>query len=103
MATYSVYRYGSPGFYDYFEGPDRAETHAGAAPIRAHASVGATPEQAAWKVPLGAKKIGSGEMPMGKIAVLSSSLSGLGDTSGITAGQVAVTGVVAYLLWRHFR
>jgi hypothetical protein len=99
---YSVYNHNSKS-YDYFEGSGPAGTHADAppAPPLQH-KTGASPAAAAWRLPWGAKKIGSGELPRGRIASSGISLGGLGDiTSDLPAVGLAVG--IAYLAWRHFR
>lgn len=98
---YSVYDYDRK-VYNYFDGPGPAGTHATAPPVSSGRSeLGATVEQASWKVPPGAKRVGSGELPQGRIA----SMGGLGDImiGGSSLGRVGVFAVVGYLLWRHFR
>lgn len=98
---YSVYDYDRHA-YDYYEGDGPRGTHAGAPPISSSRNeLGATVDQAAWKVPPGAKKVGSGELPRGRIAAM----GGLGDLmiGGQSLGRVAVFGALAYFAWRHFR
>lgn len=74
---YSVYKYGRG--YDYYEGPSDGKTHAGTPPrARAAAMLGATPEQAAWKVPAGAKHVGSGTAPRGRIASMGDAADAIG-------------------------
>jgi len=84
--------------YDYYEAPGTPGIHAGAPP-RVHGSaLGATPEQAAWPLPADAAKVGSGEMPQGRIA---STLGG--GTFQINIGQSIVYGAIGYLLWRMIK
>lgn len=97
---YSVYDY-TRRAYDYYEGAGPKGTHAGAPPIRSHVALGATPEQAAWVVPPGAKRVGSGELPRGRIATLAS--SALGDVIEGSTGKAITIGVIAYLAWRLSR
>ena len=54
--------------YDYYEAQGDASIHAGAPPRAASSALGATPEQAAWPLPEDARRVGSGEMPQGRIA-----------------------------------
>jgi len=86
---YSVYDYDRK-VYDYYDGPGPGGTHAGSPPIRrGRNELGAYPEQATWKVPMGAKRIGSGVMPQGRI----SSLDGIDleiDLDPITLGAIAL-------------
>lgn len=96
MAVYSVYNYGSKS-YDYYDDGQPAPTHAGPPPIAPMGGIGETPESAAWRLPLGARKVGSGDLPRGKIA----SLGGT-DTAG-DLGKLAVIAGVGYLIWKHWR
>jgi hypothetical protein len=88
--------------YDYYEAPGPRGTHATAPPVPlAQGQLGATVDQAAWKVPPGAKKIGAGDLPRGRIAAM----GGLGDIviGGQSVTRIAIFGALAYLAWRHFR
>ena len=94
---YSVYNYDTK-LYDYFEGPGPSGTHAGAPPVSlGRSSLGATVEQAAWKVPGSAKKVGSGPMPRGRVAAVGGIALGGFELDGKTAAVVALCGV-AYLV-----
>jgi len=95
MATFSVYNYATKA-YDYYEAPGSRPTHAGAPMILSLGGVGVSPDDAAWKLPPGAKKVGSGELPRGRIA----SLEGLpgGDTT-----KLVLLGAAAFLAWRYLR
>lgn len=85
--------------YDYYASPTAPDIHAGAPP-RAHSnSLGATPEQASWRLPLGARKVGSGEMPIGRIA----SLGGDDASAAPSMKTIAVGMVVSYFIWRALR
>jgi len=96
MARYSVYDY-TRRAYDYYEAPGPGGTHAGSPPVvRSLAGAGASPESASWKLPLGARKVGTGEMPQGKIA----SLSG---ADGLDSTHLIAYAVAAYVAWRMFR
>jgi hypothetical protein len=66
---YSVYNYDRRE-YDYFDAPGPKGTHAEAPPkpLLAPTSMGVAPEAATWKLPIGAKRIGSGPMPKGRVA-----------------------------------
>lgn len=101
MITYSVWNYGAKA-YDYYQAPGKQETHAGTPPMRkARSDLGVTPEQAAWVVPTGARHVGSGQLPKGRIA----SLSGGGALGDLTADPISL-GLVAgliYLGWRALR
>jgi hypothetical protein len=56
--------------YDYYEtGEAESSWHAPPAPrARAATALGAVPEDAAWPLPSGARRVGSGEMARGRIA-----------------------------------
>lgn len=95
MAVYSVYRYGTKS-YDYYDDGRPTPTHASSPSKISLGGIGESPEQAAWRLPPGAKKIGSGEMPRGRIA----SLGGLSSGDPVT---LAGLGVLAYFAWRAFR
>lgn len=92
---YSVYNYGTRS-YDYYEGPGPSGTHAGAPPLVATGGLGETPESAAWRVPAGSRKIGSGEMPRGRIA-------SMGGTPSGTMVRFGVIALSALLAWRILR
>ena len=97
MAIYSVYRYGTKS-YDYYDDGKPAPTHASSPKSFSLGGIGESPDAAAWKLPIGAKKIGSGEMPRGRIAS-----SGLGSFSGGDGVKLAGLGLAAYLAWRYLR
>lgn len=95
---YSVWNNGTRE-YDYFSAPGVADIHAGAPP-RVHGSaLGATPEQAAWPLPAGARRTGSGEMPQGRIA----SLGGSDGVFGIDIPSSIFYAAIGYFLWRTFK
>lgn len=91
--TYSVYSYPKKA-YEYFVAPYDGKTHSGTPPKARGGGgpfgLGVTPEQVAWKLPLGAKKVGEGPIPKGKIA-------SLGDAPGAETGTswITIAGVVA--------
>ncbi len=94
---FSVYNYGSKS-YDYYDDGKPSSTHAGAPPYTQLAgTIGKTPEGAAWRLPVGAKKVGSGELPRGRIASLG------GISSGSDVVKYGVLAVAAYFAWRHLR
>lgn len=94
---YSVYDY-TRRAYDYYDAPGPGGTHAGAPPkARPFGDIGAPPSRAAWRLPLGAKKVGSGQMPQGRIA----SLDGA-DSSWSLTDAIAYA-VLAYVGWRIIR
>jgi len=94
---YSVYDY-TRRAYDYYEAPGPGGTHAGSPPLaRTLNENGSAPEQASWKLPLGARKIGSGERPQGKIA----SMSGADLASDPL--RLGIYAILVYLGWRALR
>ncbi len=101
---YSVYDHRTRT-YDYYEDGRTSGTHAGTPPVRSRTplidTMVATPEQAAWLLPMGARKVGAGELPIGRIAT-AASVGGLGDLTDdpVRLGLVAV---LAYVAWRNFR
>lgn len=95
---YSVFKYG-PALYDYYEAAGSSATHAGAPPAPMRGTIGAVPEAATWRLPMGARKIGSGPLPRGRIA--STGSPALGDL-----GELAGIGIwigLGYVAWRTFR
>lgn len=58
--------------YDYYDAPGLQEgTHVGAPPTPlVRSPMGATPDQAAWRLPAGSVKVGSGAKAQGKVASL---------------------------------
>lgn len=93
MATYSVYDY-TRKVYDYYEGSGPGGAHAGAPLVGSLGGIGATPEQAAWSLPAGARKVGSGELPKGRIA----SLGGLETQPAIV--KLGLAALAAYAAWK---
>lgn len=93
---YSVYNYGTRQ-YDYYMGGRQAGAHAPTPRKRLRAGLGgATPEQAAWKLPAGARHVGAGEQARGLIAV-----SGIiGDAT--TGFEFVGVGLLAFVLWKVF-
>jgi hypothetical protein len=95
---YSVYNYARRQ-YDYYDAPGPSGTHAGSPPApRGVGDVGAAPERASWKLPAGAKRMGSGEVPQGRIA----SLAGIDDVLGDPL-QLALYAAIGYVAWRFLR
>lgn len=83
--------------YDYYEAQGDAGIHAGAPPRAASSSLGATPDQAAWPLPEGARRVGAGEMPQGRIASLD------GGSFQLDIPQALFWGSFGYLLYRMFK
>jgi hypothetical protein len=82
--------------YSYYEAPGDTGIHAGAPPRASSNQLGATPEQAAWPLPPGATKVGSGEMPEGRIASTS-------VVHGIDLPKSIMYAVIGYVLWKVIR
>lgn len=94
---YSVYDY-TRRVYDYYDGDGPSGAHAGSPPTASPIKdLGAPPERACWKLPAGAKKVGTGSLPQGRIA----SLDGA-DTFSSPTGVLVVAGL-AYAAWRIFK
>ena len=97
--VYSVYDYDRK-VYDYYQGSGPKGTHASSPPkTYGKSALGATPEQAAWKLPPDAVKVGTGMMPKGRIASSSSGL-GLGEYDLATGAKLAAALGIAYLAWK---
>jgi len=93
---YSVWNNGTRA-YDYYETSEVANIHADAPPRVSGSALGATPDQAAWPLPSGARRIGAGETPEGRIA----SIGEFGGVGGIT--DLIIYGAIAYGAWRLLR
>lgn len=94
---YSVWNQAAKA-YDYYETPETADT--ANAPKPQHiptGTIGATVDQIGWPLPSGAKKIGTGELPEGRIASTTSSVAA-GYASKVF--RYAVIGGIGYALWR---
>ncbi len=83
--------------YDYYEAQGEAGIHAGAPPRAASSSLGATPDQAAWPLPEGARRVGTGELPQGRIASLD------GGNFRLDIPQALFWGAAGYLLYRTIK
>jgi hypothetical protein len=63
--------------------------------------LGSAPEQVAWPLPSDAVKTGEGDVPIGRIAVATSSMPLAGiDTDPVSIGIYLA---IAYLAWRLLR
>lgn len=95
---YSVYDY-TRRAYDYYEAPGPGGTHAGSPPMgrTSDSDIGAPPDAASWRLPAGARKVGEGALPQGRIA----SLGGADWLSSPT--PLIMLGVAALVAWRIFR
>ena len=85
--------------YDYYEAPGTRGIHAGAPPRASTSALGATPDEAAWPLPHGARKVGNGEVPRGRIA----SLGGYDASSSLELPKLAAIAVIGYLVWKAMR
>lgn len=98
---YSIYNYGSRT-YDYYQAPAKSATHA-PVPPRANdqTAMGATADDAAWPLPLGARKVGSGPNAKGRIAKRGGGGMGLGG--GFFDYNVTDVAVAAVAIWLMLR
>ncbi len=92
--VFSVYDYGTKR-YSYYDDGKPSETHAGAPAVISLGGIGESPDRAAWRLPVGATKIGEGDMPRGRIA-------SLGSFQSSTPKILLLLGA-AYLGWRYLR
>lgn len=83
--------------YEYYDAPGTSETHAGSPPGMNGGLLGATPDQAAWRLPAGSRRAGSGYQAQGRIASLSDS------GEGISVTKLIIYPVIGYLLWKALR
>ena len=65
-------------------------------------ALGAAPDQAAWRVPPGAKPAGEGPYPWGRIAVKGSPGPMSGLDINLDIGTVALIGTVGLVVWEFF-
>lgn len=98
---YSVWR-AERGVYDYYETPPAERDAFPPSPQLSHAGIGVSPERAAWSLPFGAKKTGSGRQAKGMIASTGSplSLGGLLPDFGGT-GNLVLLAVVGFFVWKY--
>jgi hypothetical protein len=92
---YSVWNNGTRS-YDYYATSGVPEIHAGAPPRVRTGALGATPDQAAWPLPAGARRVGSGDVPQGRIA-------SLGGDSAVGIPSVIIYAAIGYFAWRALR
>ena len=95
---YSVYNHGTHR-YDYYEDSRVEGTHAGAPSGLASGKIGVAPEAGGWRLPMGAKKVGAGEMAKGRIATLRGLPMGAVDFAS-SPGKLLVLVGVGYLAYR---
>lgn len=97
MTTYSVWDHKRKA-YDYYESALGATgTHAGTPPTPLFTSqLGMSPEEGAWRVPAGARKVGSGTVARGRVATL----GGVEDF-GVPPMVIPIAlGLAAWYFWR---
>lgn len=96
---YSVYDYDTK-LYRYFEAARSGGTHADAPPrpLAGGSPKGVAPESATWRLPFGARPVGTGPFPRGSVASTASPLSGFDDLS--TPFRVGAVLGLAYLAWK---
>lgn len=100
---YSVYNYQTK-LYDYYEHAIPGTAHApkppSATPIKA--GMGAVPDRAAWPLPSGARHVGRGQLPKGRIAT-QGAIRGMGFGDFDSATNLLAIGGLAYLGWKFFK
>ena len=85
--------------YDYYESGEPEPWHAPAPPkARAVSSLGSTPDDAAWALPLGAKRVGSGSDARGRIAVIGRPGAGAAAVLGDVEPAVVAAGAIALMI-----
>lgn len=85
--TYSVWN-DATRRYDYYQTPATTPIHAGSpAHVRGARGLGATPEQAAWPLPAGAVRVGTGDRARGRVAR---------NGGGLALGAFAATNIPTY-------
>lgn len=100
---YSVYNHASR-LYDYYEDRRTDGTHAGAPTVLASGKIGVPPEAGSWRLPMGVRKVGTGEMPRGRIASRGGDALAAVSVSDPKTVAVAIgLGYLAYLAWRKRR
>lgn len=97
---YSVYNYATK-LFTYFETAETAATHAPKPPSSSavKAGMGAVPEAAAWPLPSGAKRVGEGMMPKGRIATQGVARHGIGFGDFADTTNVLAMAGLAFLGW----
>jgi hypothetical protein len=94
---YSVWNSAHRG-YDYYVAPGSPQIHAGAPPKTRQYPLGSTVERAAWRLPSGARKIGQGTWPQGRIA-------SMGDPGDAVAAvpQWLIYAAISLAAWKVFK
>jgi hypothetical protein len=95
---YSVWNQGR-GQYSYYAAPDGNPTANAPAPKHIRpGTLGVTPTQASWPLPTGAKLVGHGDHPRGRVATR-------GGLAGFDIKKdwatLAIAGLAAWVLWKN--
>lgn len=99
---YSVWDHGDR-LYKYYETKEKSAATSAPSPKHIRSSrLGASPEDAAWPLPAGARLVGRGKYPKGYIASTSSGGNALGILPALTPNNVILYGVVGFLAWKFF-
>ena len=87
--------------YDYYETPKTSSAINAPKPghLRA-ATLGTTPDDAAWPLPSDARKIGEGKYPRGHIATRKGGLAGLGFLPDLTPTNMLLIGAFGFFVWK---
>lgn len=90
------------GAFDYFEGAhEQQELNTEKPKHLVSRTLGATVDQAAWPMPAGMRKIGSGPDAIGRVAT-SKRAGALGDSVGdMSLVKAGLLGLSAYLIWKY--
>lgn len=97
---YSVWDHGAR-VYHYYQTPDRNAATSAPKPAHLRSSVlGLSPERAAWPLPEGARKVGTGKYPKGMIASRHSELGFI--PLDFTPMNMLVLGAVGFWLYKKY-
>jgi hypothetical protein len=100
--TYSVWDHAARR-YDYYQTPNNDTAAHAPKPkhLRGGNKLGLTPDQAAWPLPAGAMRTGSGKYPKGMIASRGGG-KGLGQILGLdfTPTNILILGALGYMVWK---
>ena len=101
MAIYSVWNIGT-GQFDYYETDQQPRrTNAGKPGHLRSRTLGMTVEQAAWPLPLGAVRTGSGPHAQGKVAIHPSEALGAASGGGMTAVKAFLLATAGAMGWKY--
>ncbi len=88
--------------YDYFEDGRSEGTHAGTPAGVASGKIGVVPEAAAWRLPVAARKVGSGAFARGHVASRGApAMAGIDTIFHANAVVMLGIGYLAYLALRR--